>query len=118
MSVPQEFIDEVNQRGGVTFKKHTSWSKDRNIAKKFIYDDSVSMYNNKTAGRIPVLFEKTFTAKNIILDIDAFVSFMGITQLELMGFDETNLDSASKEKEILITSGIRITKSNMKIEKI
>ena len=112
MIVDQAFIDKVNT-AGLTFTTHTSWSKDMNIAKKFATDPKFSIASKKDG--IVVLLEKTITSTHQILDIDGFVSFMGLSQLSMMGYDEVNLDSAAKEKEILIAKGVKITKRDLKL---
>lgn len=111
MLVDQTFIDKVNN-GGVTFTTHTSWSKDPNIAIKFAKDPK---YSIASKNGILVLLEKKITSNRQILDIDAFVSFMGANQLTMSGYDETNIDSALKEKEVLISKGIKITKNDLKL---
>jgi hypothetical protein len=112
MLVDQNFIDKINTTG-IIFNTHTSWSKDISVAKKFIKDPKFSIASKKDG--IAILLEKTFTTSQQILDIDAFISFMGVDRLEIMGYDETNLDSASKEKEVLIAKGILLKKKDMKI---
>jgi hypothetical protein len=42
---------------------------------------------------------------------------MGMQQLEMLGYDETNLESAFKEKEVLVSKGIRISQNDFKILK-
>ena len=112
MVVDQAFIDKVNT-SGLIFTTHASWSKDMSLAKKFATDPKYSIASKKDG--ILILLEKTFTSNQQILDIDAFVSFMGLSQLAMMGYDEINLDSAAKEKEVLVGKGIKITKRDLKL---
>lgn len=111
MVVDLEVLDLINTKG-LTFKNHSSWSKDIRIAKKFATDPQYMMGSSKKDGSV-IILEKTIPASSQILDIDAFVMFMGAPQLMMMGYDETNLDSAMKEKEVLISKGIKVTKKDV-----
>ena len=108
MKVDESFLDKIRS-DRYMFDKHTSWSKDENIAKKFVADPAYSL-NSK--GSHKILVTKTFQSRDIIFDIDAFVLFMGKKQLEMFGYDEINLDSMTKEKEVLISKGISISRTD------
>lgn len=110
MSVNADFVNALLTKG-VTFDKHTSWTQDQKMAEKFANDPSFS--TGKTSGETKILIKKTISTTSIILDIYGFVNYMGVGQLGMLGFDETSLDSAMKEKEVLISKGVKITKSNV-----
>lgn len=113
MTIPATLLQEISTKG-ITFKTHTSWSKDEKIARKFIDDPQYSLVKAKESS-VKIVIVKTISSPSQIIDIDGFVMFMGIPQLEMQGFDELALDSANKEKEILISSGVRINKSDIKV---
>jgi hypothetical protein len=52
---------------------------------------------------------KSFTPANIILDINALFLFYGQSKMIQLGIDDMSADSAMKEQEVLIASGIKIT---------
>ena len=110
MSVNADFVNTLLTKG-VTFDKHTSWTQDQKMAEKFANDPAFS--TGKTSGETKILIKKGIPATSIILDIYGFVNYMGVGQLGMLGFDETSLDSAMKEKEVLISKGVKITKSNV-----
>lgn len=108
MVVDDEFVERI-KAGKVVLDKHTSWSKDERMARKFIDDPSYSIGNK---GRHKIMLAKVIPSRDQIFDIDAFVLFMGVKQLEVLGYDETNLDSASKEKEVIISKGISLLRTD------
>lgn len=109
MFVNEDFINKI-QKVPVVLDNHTSWSKDKAIALKFIRDSKFQIQNR---GTFPILITLNISRQSQIIDIDSFVLFMGTQQLELLGYDETNLDSAKKEKEVLASKGLRIKKENI-----
>jgi hypothetical protein len=111
MTVDEDFIYNVN-KNDIKFTNNTSWTKDKKIAEKFINDKSFKV-NSKT-NKYKIIISKRILPKDQILDIESFVMFMGIPQLEMQGIDELSLDSALKEKEVLISSGIKILKQEIK----
>ena len=52
-----------------------------------------------------------------VLDIDSFVLFMGMQQLEFLGYDHIDLDSATTEQEVLIAKELKVSKTEYKILK-
>jgi hypothetical protein len=90
------------------FAAHSSWSKDRNTAKKFVNDPAYSIVKDNKSTKIKILISKTISKTSQILDIDGFVMFMGAEQLEMQGMDAMSLDSALKEKEVLVAKGVVI----------
>lgn len=111
MFVTQDFISQLENKP-VVFNQHSSWTKDKAIALKFIRDEK---FKTENKGNIPLLLTMNITKQDQIIDIDSFVMFMGVQQLEMLGYDEINLDSASKEKEVLVSKGIRVKKQNAEI---
>lgn len=93
----KEFEDLTN--GKFSLGRVTSWTKDKKIAEKFLNDPKF-VFQNRNSDK--VIFQKKFSQTHIILDIDAYVSFYGEKKLMELGFDEMNIDSAIKEKEVLI----------------
>jgi hypothetical protein len=116
MYIDDDKLDQMEKSGSMILDKHTSWSKDEKIATKFVADESFSLGKTNIEKK-KILIGKVIPSGNQIIDIDAFVLFMGIQQMMMLGYDETNLDSASKEKEVLVSKGIRISKTDIKILK-
>lgn len=116
MSVSADVIDILNAGLFVT-KKHTSWSKSENIAKKFITDPKYQIADKKDDKLIKIILYKTITPNMQVIDIDSFVLFMGMQQLEFLGYDHIDLDSATTEQEVLIAKELKISKTEYKILK-
>lgn len=116
MFLDDDTIDRIEKTGFMNLTKHTSWSKDEKIATKFVEDEGFSLGRTNIPKK-KVVIGKIIPQANQIIDIDSFVLFMGIKQMIMLGYDETNLDSASKEKEVLVSKGIRISKIEIKILK-
>lgn len=108
MIVDDEFIERIKS-GKVVLDKHTSWTKDERIAQKST-DDSLYTFGNN--NRHKILVSKIFPQRDQIFDIDAFISFMGIKQLGVLGYDSKLLDIASKEKSVIISKGISISRTD------
>jgi hypothetical protein len=111
MSVTQDVLD-ILDKGIFVFKKHTSWSKDKKIAAKFVNDPAFSLYSNVSDKRIKIILEIKPSISQQIMDIDSFVSIFGKKQLTLLGYDETAIDSAMKEKEVLMQKALKISKTS------
>ena len=109
MIVDHEFI-KIVESGKMKFLACTSWTKDIKIARQFAFNKKYSI--SKNAG-INIILSKKITDNSQIIDIESFVLFMGIDQLEMMGFDEMNLDSAVKEQEVLISKNLKINKKDL-----
>lgn len=105
MTVDGDFLEKANTTG-VTFKSQTSWSKEKKIAIGFVKDDRFRV-SNKSGTQI--LISKKIPQAKQVLDVHSFVSFMGAYQLETLGYDEMNIDSAMKEFEVIVDKGIKIT---------
>lgn len=99
-----EFLDAL-EKGTAMFSTTTSWTKDRRIAERFVSDPSLK--TTKNAG-VKVILEKRIIPTKQVLDVESFVLFMGAQQLVMLGYDETNIDSAFKEKEVIVQRGLRI----------
>ncbi len=93
----KEYIQLLD--GKFKLERVTSWTKDRKIAEKFLKDPQ---YIYQSRGKEKIILLKEFQITDIILDIDAYVSFYGEKRLVELGFDELNIDSALKEQEVLI----------------
>lgn len=111
LTVTEDFLTEIDKTG-TRISDHSSWSKDLSVAKKFATDKKFMMTTSQNP--IPIIMERVFRPNELIFDLDAFILFMGIKQLTLLGYDEINLDSAIKEKEVLVTKGIRIQKIHIR----
>ena len=85
--------------GKFRFDRVTSWTKDLSIAESFLRDAKYKIQNKKN---VHVVLKKNFQVNDIIIDIDAYVQFYGEKKLLEMGFDDLNIDSAMKEKEVLV----------------
>lgn len=116
MAVSADVID-ILKSGLFVTKKHTSWTKSENIAKKFISDPKYQIADKKDDKLVKIILYKTIAPNMQILDIDSFVLFMGMQQLEFLGYDHMDLDSASSEQEVLIAKGLKVSKTEYKILK-
>lgn len=116
ISVSEEVIQLLDDNKFVT-RKHTSWSKSETVAKKFTSDPAYQISNGKNDKLVKVILSKQILPSRQILDIEAFVSFMGISQLQIMGYDEIDLDSAVKEQEVLIAKELKVSRNEYKILK-
>jgi len=114
MYADDDFLDKIEKAGSTTLTKHTSWTKDERIARKFVEDESFSV-RRLNKDKTKIILSKIIPSTNQILDIHSFVLYMGVNQLMMLGYDEINLDSATKEKEILVSKGIKITKNDFKV---
>lgn len=114
MMVDGAFIEKA-YNGRYTFDAHTSWTKDIKIARKFIDDPSYAIGTQGNGEQYKIIIAKVIPQRDIILDIDGFVMFMGVKQLEMLGYDPTNIDSAIKEKEVLISRGATVTRADYEI---
>lgn len=114
MYLDNSVLEQLEKTGFMTLDKHTSWSKDETIATKFITDEGFSLGRTNIPKK-KVVIGKIIPTSGQILDIDSFVLFMGVQQMMMLGYDETNLDSASKEKEVLVSKGLRIPKNEIRI---
>lgn len=111
MVVDEKFLDSLT-KGTARLDGISSWSKDQKIAEAFLEEGKFKFTKNQGTK---VLLKKKFLPQNQILDIESFVLYMGVQQLIFLGYDEVNLDSAIKEKEVLITKGVRIGKTEFSI---
>lgn len=111
MVVGPDFFEQLN-KGGVTMKAHSSWSKTESVAKKFASDLN---YGAGQKGKMSVIIKKVVPASSVVFDIHSFVLFMGADQLEMLGLDESSIDSALKEEEVLIKKGVKIAKKDVTI---
>lgn len=101
VSLKIEDVNTLLKNKKLKIEKVTSWSKDKNIALRFTQDKNMKL-RNFNEKRIDLLYNKMFSSNDIIIDIDSFVNFYGETKLLEMGIDDLNIDSAMKEKEVLI----------------
>lgn len=108
MAVDGSFLELAKSTKGVTFNTHTSWSKNEDVAKRFVKDPSKSIAKNGK-DRVNILIKKNISSSYIILDIHNLVMFLGPTDLENYGMDEGSIKDAIEEQEVLIKKGIKIT---------
>ena len=113
MVVDQSFLDN-DKTGKLKFTNYSSWSKDKNLALKFVNDPK---YKFTSTGTIKILVTKSFTAQSIVLDIDGLALFLGEDGMIRLGIDDLSADSALKEHEVLITKGIQIKTTDIKVLK-
>lgn len=74
-----------------------SFSEDEHVAKSFVND---SKFKFRNSNGIKIIVKKRFT--NIVFDIYKYYLYYGENKLTAMGFDDLNIDSMMKEKEILL----------------
>lgn len=105
MTVDSSFLSDV-ESGKMKFKAHSSWSKSKDAAKKFVNDPAFKI---SSKDGVKILIEKKIGKSQQILDIHSLVMFMGEPQLTMLGMDGMNVDSAFKEQEVLVAKNILIT---------
>lgn len=113
MVVDQSFLDNA-KAGKLKFTNYSSWSKDKNLALKFVNDPK---YKFTSTGTIKILVTKSFTAQSIVLDIDGLALFLGETGMIHIGIDDLSADSALKEQEVLIKPNVQIRMVDIKVIK-
>ena len=113
MSVSDDVLD-ILDTGVFVFKKHTSWTKDKKIAEKFVNDPAFSIYSRASDKKTKIMVEIKPVTSKVILDIDSFVTIFGESQLALLGYDDSAMDSAFKEKEVLMQKNLKIPKTSYK----
>lgn len=113
MTVDDKFFQNMNS-GKISFDKFTSWTKNEKIAKAFSGEKGSTYSFTKHQGT-SILIKKKIDPSSIVMDIHAFVAFMGMDQMMMLGLDETNYDSGFKEEEVLIKPRVQIRKSEIKV---
>jgi hypothetical protein len=104
-------IDEIG-KSGLTFDQVSSWTRSEKLAIAFATDPKFK--TSKSKGALSILIKKKIPASKIIFDIYGFFLFMGEAQLEMLGVDDTSIDSIKKEQEVLVDKGIKILTSDIK----
>lgn len=100
------------EKGKVKLNTYTSWTKDERIAIKFAKDKTAS--GGMARGNVAIVLKKKIGTMDQVFDIDGFCLYMGADQLVMLGMDDLSVDSAIKEKEVLIESGLQINKTDVK----
>lgn len=85
--------------GFVKLHGAVSFSESQSVAIQFLNDSSFK-FNDRTDNKIKILIRKKFPS--VVFDIYKYFLFYGEDKLLKMGFDEMNIDSMKKEKEILV----------------
>lgn len=107
------FILDRMPTGKIDIKDYTSWSKDKNIAIKFLNDPAFRV--SKKQG-VAVLASKSITTTKIVLNIHDLAMFLGTSGMIDLGIDDMAADSAMKEKEVLVKP-ISLTPSELTLIK-
>lgn len=95
--------------GFVSLHGTISFSEDEDVARKFISDDAFKFRNS---DGLRIIIKKKFTS--IVFDVYKYYLFYGEKKLLEMGFDEMNIDSMQKEKEVLVHN-VKIYSKDFKI---
>ena len=114
MVVDMDFMQALHDTGKFVFKEQTSWTKERKVAVDFVKS---SKYKTTNKQGLAIIISKKIPASQQILDINAYVLFMGVAPLAMQGIDEMSLDSAVKEQEVLIDKGVGIVSKDVEILK-
>ncbi|AGR47801.1 hypothetical protein PHIM7_110 [Sinorhizobium phage phiM7] len=113
MILPQSLVDSI-QKGNENLKLEeiTSWTTDQKIAERFVSDKSKIVKNS--ADGVGVIFKKKIPDSGIILDIQNYVLFMDIMGLLAMyDFDDSTKDMGLEEFEVLVDSGVVLSKADI-----
>lgn len=101
--VDDDFINRINSgRGKVD--GFMPWTKNVTIAKQSIRNQTLRQ------GQYKVLISKTVAQRDQVIDLDEFITFMGIPQLAMFGFDKSELTKIQPHKAVIVTNTVNISK--------
>ena len=104
MTVDSDFLEKA--KTGLKFTNFTSWSLSPKIAESFVKDPKYKVGSGSKGG-IQILITKKIPPTQIVLHVYNMCLFNDYI-LTGNGLDETSLDSAMKEQEVLCNRGIII----------
>lgn len=108
MVVNDDFINKANVgRGRVD--EFSLWTKDSFIARQHSRNMVMSQ------GEYKVMISKTVPPRDQIIDLDEFITFVGIPQLTMFGFDGSALTRIQDIKSVLVADTISITRTDYDI---
>lgn len=108
ISVTDEFVDAAAFNRAV-LPNHVAWTKDEIKAREHFRNKSNS------TNKYNILISKNVEMRHIILDLDEFATFMGIPQLQLLGFDIGGLMTARDQKQVIVSKDVLINRSDYTI---
>lgn len=101
--VNDDFINNANIMKG-RMDKYAFWTKDVLLAKRISRDQKMM------AGEYKILITKTIPTREQVIDLDEFITFMGIPQLSMLGFDEDSLKKIQSYRGVLTTNQLIVTR--------
>ena len=107
MTVDSDFLEKA--KSGIKFTNFTSWSLSPKIAESFVKDPK---YKVGTKIGVKILITKKIPPSQIVLHVYNVCLFNDYV-LTGNGLDESSLDSAMKEQEVLINKGVVIKLSDI-----
>lgn len=95
----------------LTLSDISSWTTDLKMATRFATDASKRVKD--TPGQA-YIFKKNIPANKVILNIANYVGFLNNSfALDQFNFDESTLEMALEEAEVLVEKGIKLVKSDI-----
>lgn len=107
-TVDDQFINKANSSNGY-MDDYTFWTKDLTHAR------SISKGQKLLPGEYKILIEKNVPTRDQIIDLDKFISFVGVPQLSMFGFDESSLRRLESYKGVLVSKQIRVSRTEYTI---
>jgi hypothetical protein len=108
MVVDDDFVNRVNSgRGKVD--DYMLWTKSATVAKQSIRNQTLRQ------GQYKILITKVVAQRDQVIDLDELITFMGIPQLAMFGFDKSELMKVQPHKSVLVTNSVNISRSDYNI---
>jgi hypothetical protein len=108
MVVDDDFVNRVNSgRGKVD--DCMLWTKSATVARQSIRNQTLRQ------GQYKILISKVVAQRDQVIDLDELITFMGIPQLAMFGFDKSELMKIQPHKSVLVTNSVNISRSDYNI---
>lgn len=106
--VDDDFINKANL-ARARIEDFSLWTKDVVVAR------AMSKTQTLQQGQYKILISKVIAPRDQVFDLDQFITFMGIPQLALLGFDERNLKKVKDHKGVIASNQLSIARSEYTI---
>lgn len=106
--VRDDFINNASTSKG-RLTEYSFWTKDELVARR------MSKQQRLQPGEYKIMISKTVPVRDQILDLDHFITFMGIPQLSMLGYDQQSMNSLQSYKGVLVANNQTITRSEYTI---
>lgn len=106
--VDDNFINKANL-ARARFDDYTLWTKEQSIARSMLRMQTIHQ------GEYKILVAKAIAPRDLVLDLDEFITFVGIPQLAMFGFSEQHLRQFKEQRAVLATNMLSISRSEYTI---